>query len=202
MLDRFKAQSKALAEAVARAVAWTGVSPTQLTLLGFALNVGVAVVLAAGLLPLGGALSLLAGAFDTLDGALARIAKRSTTFGAFLDSTVDRYAEAALLLGLLIDASRRGDLLVSAATYVVIVGSLMVSYTRARAEGLGLKCEVGIAPRPERVIILALGLILGLELPALIILAVLTNVTAIQRILHVRGLTAPVPPPRPASPAE
>jgi CDP-diacylglycerol---glycerol-3-phosphate 3-phosphatidyltransferase len=202
VLDRFKAQSKALAEAVARAVAWTGVSPTQLTLLGFALNVGVAVVLAAGLLPLGGALSLLAGAFDTLDGALARVAKRSTTFGAFLDSTVDRYAEAALLLGLLIDASRRGDLLVSAATYIVIVGSLMVSYTRARAEGLGLKCEVGIAPRPERVIILALGLILGLELPALILLAVLTNVTAIQRILHVRGLTTPVPPPRPASPAE
>ncbi len=202
MLDRFKAQSKALAEAVARAVAWTGVSPTQLTLLGFALNVGVAVVLAAGLLPLGGALSLLAGAFDTLDGALARVAKRSTTFGAFLDSTVDRYAEATLLLGLLIDATRRGDLLVSAASYIVIVGSLMVSYTRARAEGLGLKCEVGIAPRPERVIILALGLILGLELPALILLAVLTNVTAIQRILHVRALTTPVPPPRPASPAE
>jgi CDP-diacylglycerol--glycerol-3-phosphate 3-phosphatidyltransferase len=201
VLDRFKAQSKALAEAVAQALARTGVSPTQLTLLGFALNVGVAVVLAAGLLPLGGALSLLAGAFDTLDGALARVAKRSTAFGAFLDSTVDRYAEAALLLGLLIDAARRGDLLVSAATYIVIVGSLMVSYTRARAEGLGLKCEVGIAPRPERVIILALGLILGLELPALILLAVLTNVTAIQRILHVRTLTAPNLP-RPASPAE
>ena len=78
----------------------------------------------------------------------------------------------------------------SAATYVVIVGSLMVSYTRARAEGLGLKCEVGIAPRPERVLILGIGLILGWELPALIVLALLTNVTAIQRILYVRSLTS------------
>ena len=193
MFERFKGSGKAIAEAIAQALVATGVSPTQLTLIGFALNLAVAVVLGAGYLQVGGALVILAGAFDSLDGALARVANRKTTFGAFLDSTLDRYSEAALLLGLLYDASRRGDLAVEVLAYVVIVGSLLVSYTRARAEGLGLDCEVGIAPRPERVIILGLGLILGLELPALAILAVLTHVTAVQRIFHVYALTKAQP---------
>jgi CDP-diacylglycerol---glycerol-3-phosphate 3-phosphatidyltransferase len=193
VFERFKGSGKAIAEAIARALVATGVSPTQLTLIGFVLNLGVAVVLGAGYLRVGGALVILAGAFDSLDGALARVANRKTTFGAFLDSTLDRYSEAALLLGLLYDAGRRGDLAVEVLAYVVIVGSLLVSYARARAEGLGLDCEVGVAPRPERVIILSLGLILGLELPALAILAVLTHVTAVQRIFHVYVLTKAQP---------
>jgi CDP-diacylglycerol--glycerol-3-phosphate 3-phosphatidyltransferase len=203
MLSGVKLSAKRLSEAIARALARTGVSPTQLTLIGFTLNVAVAAVLAAGLLPLGGALLLVASAFDTVDGALARVAKRATTFGAFLDSTLDRYSEAALLLGLLYDASRRGDVAVSIATYVAIVGSLLVSYCRARAEGLGLACEVGIAPRPERIVTLGVGLLVGLELPALVLLAVLTHVTAVQRILHVYQLTrAPRSPSRPAAETE
>src|SRR5579859_2559047 len=105
MLDGLKLSARRLAEAIARGLARTGVSPTQLTLVGFGLNVAVAVVLALGFLTLGGLLLLLAGAFDTLDGALARVSKRATTFGAFLDSTLDRYSEAALLLGLLYEAS-------------------------------------------------------------------------------------------------
>jgi CDP-diacylglycerol--glycerol-3-phosphate 3-phosphatidyltransferase len=188
-LNEVKSSAKQLAETIARTLARTGVSPTQLTLVGFVLNVGVAIVLAAGLLPLGGVLLLAAGAFDTLDGALARVAARTTTFGAFLDSTLDRYSEAVLLLGLLYDASRRGAVAVSIATYVAIVGSLLVSYCRARAEGLGLTCEVGIAPRPERVVVLGVGLLVGLELPVLVLLGVLTHVTAVQRILHVYRLT-------------
>jgi CDP-diacylglycerol--glycerol-3-phosphate 3-phosphatidyltransferase len=203
MLSGIKHNAKSLAETIARALARTGVSPTQLTFIGFALNVAVAAVLAAGLLPLGGALLLAAGAFDTLDGALARVAKRATTFGAFLDSTLDRYSEAALLLGLLYDASRRGDVAVSVATYVAIVGSLLVSYCRARAEGLGLDCEVGIAPRPERVVALGVGLLVGLELPVLILLALITQVTAVQRILHVYQLTRETrPASRPATESE
>jgi CDP-diacylglycerol--glycerol-3-phosphate 3-phosphatidyltransferase len=190
VLDRFKAPAKQVAETIVRGLAWTGVSPSQLTIIGFVLNLVVGAVLALGFLPLGGALSLLAGAFDTLDGALARVANRSTTFGAFLDSTVDRFSEAAILLGLLVDASRRGDVAASSLAFLVVVGSLMVSYTRARAEGLRLKCEVGIAPRPERVLILGIGLMAGLELPALALLAFLTYVTAVQRILHVRHLLA------------
>lgn len=207
MFSRFKDQARRLAEGIARLLQKTGVSPTQLTLIGFLLNLGVGAVLALGHLPLGGALLLVVGAFDMLDGALARVANRATTFGAFLDSTLDRYSEAALLLGLLVEASRRGDPIVPPFAFVVIVGSLMVSYTRARSEGLGLKNEVGIAPRPERLVILGVGLIVGLEIPALALLAFLTNVTAIQRILHVRTLLQeprqdPEPPHRPATQSE
>lgn len=190
MFGGVKQSAKRIAEAIARGLASTGISPTQLTLLGFVLNLGVALVLATGNLALGGVLSIVVGAFDMLDGALARVAKRATRFGAFLDSTLDRYSEAAILLALLYDASRRGDSLVAVLAFLVVVGSLAVSYTRARAEGLGLDCEVGIAPRPERVLILGIGLIAGLEWEALALLAVLTHVTAVQRILHVRGLTA------------
>lgn len=203
MLSRFKRQARQIAEALARAIATTGVSPSQITLLGFVLNLAVAAVLATGGLTIGGVLVLIVGAFDLLDGALARVAGRATTFGAFLDSTVDRFAEAALLLGLLFEAGRRGDSVVPALAFVAIVGSLMVSYTRARAEGLGFACEVGIAPRPERVVILGVGLIVGLVIPALAVLAVLTNVTAAQRIWHVYRLTqAEAVPPRPARQSE
>lgn len=189
MFDLVKQPAKRLAEALARGLAWTGVTPNGLTLIGFFLNVVVAVVLATGSLRLGGILLLAAGAFDTLDGALARVTGSSSRFGAFLDSSLDRYSEAVILGGLLFEASRRGDGRVELLSFVVIVGSLMVSYCRARAEGLGLECEVGFAPRPERVVILGLGLILGFELVALAILAVLTHFTAIQRILHVYGAT-------------
>jgi CDP-diacylglycerol--glycerol-3-phosphate 3-phosphatidyltransferase len=189
VLDDFKRDAKRIAEAIAHGLLRTGISPTQLTLIGFGLNVGVAAVLAAGLLPLGGALLLIAGAFDMLDGALARVAKRATTFGAFLDSVLDRYSEVAVFLGLLYEAARRDELAVTIAIYVAIVGSLLVSYSRARAEGLGLDCKVGIAPRPERVIALGVGLIVGLELPVLVLLAVITHATAVQRILHVYRLT-------------
>ncbi|HEX5415616.1 MAG TPA: CDP-alcohol phosphatidyltransferase family protein [Chloroflexota bacterium] len=207
MFSRFKSTARQLAEGIARILHKTGVSPTQLTLIGFLLNLAVGVVLALGYLPLGGGLLLVVGAFDMLDGALARVANRATTFGAFLDSTLDRISEAALLLGLLIEASRHGDQIVPPLAFIVIVGSLMVSYTRARAEGLGLKNEVGIAPRPERVVILGVGLIVGLEIPALAVLAVLTYVTVIQRILNVQQLLRgsgrdPEPPRRPASQTE
>ena len=189
MIDRLKRTAKQTAEAVARGLANTGISPTQLTLVGFALNLVVAGILAVGYLQLGGFLLLIVGLFDTLDGALARVSGRSTTFGAFLDSTLDRYSEAAILLGLLFEASRRGDSTVSALAFVVVAGSLIVSYARARAEGLGLDCEVGFAPRPERIFLLGLGLIVGLELPALVVLAAITHVTAVQRIVHVYILT-------------
>jgi CDP-diacylglycerol--glycerol-3-phosphate 3-phosphatidyltransferase len=188
-MNQIKQTAKKIAEAVARVLVRTGVSPTQLTLIGFALNLVVAAILGAGLLAVGGFLVLVVGLFDTLDGALARVAKRATTFGAFLDSTLDRYSEAAILLGLLYDAGRRGDLTASTLCFVVIVGSLMVSYARARAEGLGLDCEVGFAPRPERIVLLGLGLIVGLEVPALVVLAIVTHITAVQRIVHVYNLT-------------
>ncbi|MBX6771233.1 MAG: CDP-alcohol phosphatidyltransferase family protein [Chloroflexi bacterium] len=203
MLERFKPAARRAAERIGRVLADAGVDPNALTLVGLILNILVAVVLAGGYLRLGGLLLLAAGAFDTLDGALARVSGRTTRFGAFLDSTVDRYAEAFLLGGLLLEATRRQDTAVELLSFAVIVGSLMVSYCRARAEGLGLDCEVGIAPRPERVLILGLGLILGWEVIALAVLAALTHVTAVQRVLHVRALTRGVENPRrPASQSE
>ncbi|MBI2865226.1 MAG: CDP-alcohol phosphatidyltransferase family protein [Chloroflexi bacterium] len=189
--SRFKGSAQRLLAPLAAMIGKTPVTPNALTVIGFILNVVVGAVLATGSQFVGGFLVLFAGLFDMLDGALARTTGKSTTFGAFLDSTLDRYSEAVLLFGLLVAATQSKDstqavLLV----FAVMVGSVMVSYVRARAEGLGLRCEVGILARPERVILLALGLIINQLLPVLWILAVFTNLTALQRILHVRNITA------------
>ena len=189
MLDRLKSQARLGMEPVGLALARTGITPNALTIVGCLLNFGVAAVIASGSLALGGLLILFAGVFDMLDGALARAAGKTSTFGAFLDSTLDRYSEAAIFLGVFIEAALRGDLQVQVLTYAAAIGSLMVSYARARAEGLGLRSSVGLFQRPERILLLGVGLIFGLEVPALWILAILTNVTALQRILHVRRLT-------------
>ena len=189
LVERLKARARQGVEPIGRALARTGLSPNVVTVAGCVLSFGVGAVLATGYPQLGGVLVLVAGAFDTLDGALARAAGRSTTFGAFLDSTLDRYSEAAIFLGILVDGARRGDLQVVLLAYAAVVGSLMVSYARARAEGLGLRGDVGWLQRPERVVLLGFGLILGLAVPALWILAVFTNLTALQRVLHVRRLT-------------
>lgn len=167
------------------ALAGLGLTPNSLTVTGFLLNVVVAAVLAAGWYQIGGLILLPVAAFDMLDGAVARATDGGTNFGAFLDSTLDRYAEAVIFLGLLISYTARADALLNAAVVMALAGSLMVSYARARAEGLGLRCEVGLLPRPERIILLAAGLISGLAVPAIWLLVVLTNVTAAQRIWHV-----------------
>ena len=134
-------------------------------------------------------------ATDTLDGALARATGRVSKFGAFLDSVCDRYAEAAIFFGLLWWYQSLGDVLGVSLTYVSLVGSLMVSYARARAEGIGLEAaEVGWFQRPERIILLGLGLLftplspLVLKL-VLAALAVLTTITVLQRVIHVARAT-------------
>lgn len=164
-----------------------GVTPNVITVFGFVFNLVTAAVIAAGHLTIGGALLFLSGAFDTLDGALARVAGRQTTFGAFLDSLLDRYSEATILLALIFVFTVRQDTLAVLLTYTVAVGSLLISYARARAEALGIECTVGIAPRPERVLILGLGLLVNqwAVILALALLAVLTHVTAMQRLYHV-----------------
>lgn len=182
-----------LTEPAVRVIAKTKLSPNVLTILGFLITLVIAWVLAIGHLFLGGFLVLFSGWFDLLDGALARSTGQITKFGALLDSTLDRLGEAALLFGLLIfylspDSLHplQGSLLI----FAILVGSVMVSYIRARAEGLGLECKVGLFTRPERLILLALGLILSrIDLVALLIvlwiLAVGTNLTAIQRLFYV-----------------
>jgi CDP-diacylglycerol--glycerol-3-phosphate 3-phosphatidyltransferase len=177
-------------------LARAGITPNGLTVAGLLLNVVAGAVLAAGAFAAGGVLVLFAGAFDTLDGALARVTNQKTAFGAFFDSTLDRLSEAAVFLGLTIAFLRSGDVewvtwLGVVLSYLAIIASLMVSYTRARAEGLGLDCEVGWLQRPERIIALGVGLLLPrpILLVVLAALTILTGLTVLQRVLHVRRLT-------------
>ncbi len=166
-----------------------GLTPNAVTVLGFLGNCIVALVLARGWERPGGVLVLLVNAFDMLDGALARVQNRQTRFGAFLDSTLDRYSEGALLFGVAALYLRRGHPLAAALAWIALVGSFMVSYARARAEGLGLDAEVGVLARPERILLLGGALSLGRTPWALGLLALLTNLTALQRIRHVYRLT-------------
>jgi CDP-diacylglycerol--glycerol-3-phosphate 3-phosphatidyltransferase len=179
-----------VSEVPAKLLAKTGLSPDALTTIGLLLAFVVAWVLATGHLFLGGFLVLLSGAFDMLDGAVARVTGRSTKFGALLDSTFDRLSEAAILLGLLAYYASHGAYTESLLIGVGLTGSMMTSYVRTRAEGLGVDCEVGVFTRPERVVLLAIGLIFQGIVPVIMlvvlwIIAVLSNVVALQRILYV-----------------
>ena len=176
----------------------TGLTPNELTVIGFLVSVGSAVALAKGYFLAGGLLVIFAGAFDLLDGPLARAKGRSTKFGAMLDSSLDRLSEAAVLLGILIYYANQKSTWETSLPYVTFVGSVMVSYLRARAEGLGLRCEVGVFTRAERVIVLATGLAIGqwVEEAVLIslgILAALAFLTVVQRLVHVQQLTKKEP---------
>lgn len=153
------------------------------------LSLVVAWILSTGSFLLGGLLVLFSGAFDFLDGALARAKGSGTRFGALLDSTFDRFAEAALFLGLLAHYASQDSYQETILVGAALVGSMTTSYVRARAEGLGLKCDVGVFTRPERIIVLSIGLIFNQMLVVLWILAVLSNVIAWQRLFYVRQQT-------------
>jgi CDP-diacylglycerol---glycerol-3-phosphate 3-phosphatidyltransferase len=188
--------ARSIAEGLVVPLARRGVTPNAVTVIGFIFNVFTAGVLATGHLSAGGALLFLSGTFDMLDGALARVTKRQSKFGAFLDSLLDRYSEAIILLALIFVFTRNGNTPAVLLVYAVAVGSILISYARARAEGLGLDGAVGIAPRPERVLILGLGLLFSNQttIAALIVLALLTHVTALQRLYHVWRQTHAAPP--------
>lgn len=166
-----------------------GVNPNALTVAGLLLNFGAAAIVASGELVLGAGAFLFASAFDMLDGSLARRRGMASRLGAFLDSTFDRLSETALFLALLIDHARNpyGPDWMPAAILIALAGSLTTSYARARSESLGQECKVGWVERPERVVLLVLGLVLGRDFLgfAVFALAALTWLTVLQRILHV-----------------
>jgi len=170
---------------VIQLLAKTRLTPNMLTITGFVVSLGAAAAIGIGHLITGGCLVLFSGVFDLLDGALARVKKQTTPFGALLDSTLDRLSEAALLFGLLLFCIWHNLTPEVILIYVTLVGSVMVSYIKARAEGLGMECQVGVFTRAERVIILALGLLLNQVFIALCILALLTYVTLTQRLLYI-----------------
>jgi CDP-diacylglycerol--glycerol-3-phosphate 3-phosphatidyltransferase len=166
----------------------TGISPNVITWLGFALSVFAAGLAAYGYLFAAGLVSFIAAFCDTLDGALARRLNPVTRFGGVLDSTLDRFSEGVMFLGILVWYLRTSDerpfipmLLVG----ITIIASYLVSYIRARAEGVGLKCEVGISTRTERVILTSLGLLFSQITVALVVVAVMSSVTVCQRLYYV-----------------
>lgn len=181
-------RAQATLNVIAKGLGAIGLTPNALTLIGFLMMCGIGVVLATGNFALGGVLIIVAGVFDALDGSLARLTNRVTKFGAFLDSTTDRFAEGALYFGILFAFMQRGIDWIVYLIYFTLLGSLMVSYTRARAEGIGMEMKEGLMTRFERIALLIIGLILTAffgDAPILIvlsILAVFTNLTAWQRI--------------------
>ena len=174
-----------------------GMTANMATLLGLLLNAGVAAVIASGHPRIGGVLLLLASAFDMVDGAIARATHSVSEFGGFFDSTLDRYSEIVVYVGLLVWLNQtRDDHLGSLLILIAATGALMISYARARAEAIGYGASVGLVARPERVVLLAACLIINQPLWALWILAVATHLTASWRIVHVWRVTQAEPAPR------
>ncbi|MBI2850901.1 MAG: CDP-alcohol phosphatidyltransferase family protein [Chloroflexi bacterium] len=170
-------------------LARTSVTPNAISWFGVLLTLGAAALIVSGQLFVGGLAVIVAGLFDTLDGALARSIGRVTRFGAILDSTLDRFSEAVLLLSLLPVYARQQSTLGIIVVGLALIGSYLVSYIRARAEAMGIECGVGVFTRPERVAVLALGLLLSpINLAfltgALAIIAVLGFISAGQRLYH------------------
>ena len=177
-------------EALVRPLARLGVQPNTVTTFGFILSLVAAAAVWQGMWPWAAILVLVASAFDMVDGALARVSHQGSTFGAFFDSTLDRLSEAAIGLGLIGYFLSFGDNPTVMGTAIMLVGSQMVSYTRARAEGLGLSCNVGWFQRPERVIALGLALLFPFDFIIVLkiviwLLAILTLLTTLQRVIHV-----------------
>ena len=184
----YKETFRRLIRPLARFLSAMRVRPDALTATGWAFSLCAAVLFAVGYTKTAGAVMLFAGLFDALDGAVARESGRMSTFGAFLDSTLDRFSEAAIFVGVIFfyAASQPYAALLAG---VAMTFSLMTSYTRARAEGLGLDCEVGLLERAGRVMILSLFSLAGLLFAGLALVAAGALVTTAQRFLHVRRLT-------------
>ncbi len=171
-------------------------TPNAISLTGFVLCAVAAVLVWQEHIFWGGLAFVVGSVCDTLDGRYSRMSGKGTQFGAFLDSTLDRIEEGVVLAAVAVLFSKAGKDGAVAAVVIAVLASLMVSYTRARAEALGVECKVGIADRLVRVVIISAGLVgagvgLGLLEPAVYVLAALTTITVVQRILHVRKALLP-----------
>jgi CDP-diacylglycerol---glycerol-3-phosphate 3-phosphatidyltransferase len=174
-------------------------TPNAISTVGFVLNIVAAVLITQRLFFLAGVAFIVGSVMDTLDGRYSRMSGKGTLFGAFLDSTLDRIEEGVVLAAIAGYFAARGDDFAAAMCVIVVLGSLMVSYTRARAEALGVECKVGLATRPVRVVLLSIGLVFarGASLgdfqllePVIYVMAALTTITVIQRVWHVRRALA------------
>jgi phosphatidylinositol phosphate synthase len=185
-----------LSAAVRNRLIESRLTPNGISMVGLVLNLAAAALVWQDYFLLGGVAFIVGSVMDTLDGRYARVSGKGTLFGAFLDSTLDRVEEGIVLTAVAFQFADNGQSFAAAMCVVVVLGSLMVSYTRARAEALGVECKVGIATRPVRVVLLSIGLVFAkgaglfdveLLAPAIYAMAVLTGLTVVQRVWHVRG---------------
>lgn len=183
--DMAREKAAVITVPIAKGLERLGVHPNTLTIVGMLLQAVVGVVFALGHIVLGGWLLLAIAPVDALDGALARASGRQSLFGAFLDSTLDRLSDAVLILGLATHYMLRQEYLPVALLLISLVAALLVSYTRARAEALGLPCKVGLLTRLERILLIATLCALGLPLVMIWLLMTLSVFTVFQRVLHV-----------------
>jgi CDP-diacylglycerol--glycerol-3-phosphate 3-phosphatidyltransferase len=188
MADPLGKLIRSIAKYPGAVLAKTNITPDQVTLLGFLINFAVSYFIAAGRLGhlTVGILIWVAGFFDALDGSVARATGRVTVFGNFFDSVLDRYSDSVIYLGILYHFLLQGNTNYALLTAIAMVGSLSVSYARAKAESLDLACEVGLMPRTVRIIILGAAFCIGQAFWGLLIIAILSHLTVIQRILYVR----------------
>jgi CDP-diacylglycerol--glycerol-3-phosphate 3-phosphatidyltransferase len=178
---------KGVTEPLGRTIARTGITPNMITIAGLVGAIGAAVLVARGQFLAGGIVMLVAAALDLFDGMVARASGQVTLFGGIFDSLFDRLSEAAVLGGLLFRLVSQGKREEVMLTFAAMVGSILVSYLRARAEAAGLQLREGLFTRPERVIVLGVGLIFSIVRIALWVLAVAANLTVLQRLWVVRG---------------
>ncbi len=186
LTDQMRVRFKKVLDTIGGFLNGLGLMPNTMTILGLIGNTVGAFFLARGQMTIGGIIILIMGPIDALDGTMARLRGEPSEFGAFVDSVTDRYSELVIFAGLLFYYAQAADWLYATLTYLAAAGSILVSYTRARAQSLGYDSKVGILTRFERYIVLAPALVLGYPQVAVWIIAIFANVTAIQRIIDVR----------------
>src|SRR6267143_2778801 len=169
---------------IVRALALSRIHPNVLTFLGLEINTWAAFLFAAGRFRWAGVVVILAGLFDMVDGRVARETNRVTRFGGFFDSVIDRYSDLALFMGLLVYYASINRFFYIVLTAIVMTGSVMVSYTRARAECTIPKCKVGFLERPERVVLIILGALFDRMAPVLWVIALFSNLTVVHRMIY------------------
>ncbi|MBK9170581.1 MAG: CDP-alcohol phosphatidyltransferase family protein [Bryobacterales bacterium] len=169
---------------IVRMLALSRIHPNVLTFIGLVINIYAAYLFAAGRFQAAGLVVIGAGLFDMVDGRVARHTNRVTRFGGFFDSVLDRYSDLALLMGLLVYYASINRFFYIVLTAIVMTGSVMVSYTRSRAENTIPKCKVGFLERPERIVLIIIGALFDRMAPVLWVLAILSNLTVIHRMYY------------------
>lgn len=198
----FRATFKGLLDTLAGFFNRIGLHPNTMTIMGLVGTIAGAVLLGFGHLTIGGIVILVSGVFDALDGSMARLRGEPTRFGAFVDSVTDRYSDLSIFAGLMAWFIQKQDWLTCGIIYIAASGTVMVSYVKARAEGLGYSAKMGMLSRVERFLVIVPGLVFNIPKVSIWIIAIFANYTALQRIWHVRKQALGIIQPDPGSPIE